>query len=226
MRTETRSTFVWRNRECFITTPTQPFLELAKLILASQSPRRRSLLKQLVDDFEVTTAEVEELLEHQDGPEALALENSLLKAKAIAKKHPNQWVLGSDTVVECDGVLLAKPQDRADAIRMMKQLSGRKHNVHSGVVLCKVDRSGTEQLEQFVETSEVVFFNLSQAQIESYVDTMHPEQYAGGYPIQFILGTIVSGFDGSFTNVVGLPLEKLKLSLQSLGILPESKTVV
>ena len=176
--------------------------------------------------FEVTTAEVEELLQHKDGPEALALENSRLKARSIAKQNPNHWVLGSDTVVECDGVLLAKPEDREDAIRMMKLLSGRKHQVHSGVVLCKTDASGKEQLEQFVETSEVVFFNLSQAQIEHYVDTMHPEQYAGGYPIQYIMGTIVSGFDGSFTNVVGLPLEKLKLSLQSLGILPNFKTLV
>lgn len=175
-----------------------------------------------MEDFEVSAADVEELLQHEGGPKALALENSLLKARAIAKRNPNHWILGSDTVVECDGVLLAKPENRDEAIGMMKRLSGRKHNVHSGVVLCKIDHSGTEQLEQFVETSEVVFFTLNQTQIENYVDTMHPEQYAGGYPIQYIMGTIVSGFDGSFTNVVGLPLEKLKLSLQSLGMLPRN----
>ena len=193
----------------------------SKLILASQSPRRRSLLKKLVAEFEVTSADADELLSHPAGPEALALENARLKARAIASKHPGSWVIGSDTVVACDGACLAKPEDREEAIRMIRQLSGRKHNVHSGVSICKHTIDGAEQLEEFVETSEVVFFKLTPRQIKSYVDTLQPQQYAGGYPIQYIMGTLVSGFDGSFTNVVGLPLEKLKLSLSSLGFLTQ-----
>ena len=192
-------------------------LHSAPVILASQSPRRRALLKRILPEFEVTTATVDEWLDCAEGPKELALLNAKLKARQVATQYPRHWVIGSDTVVECEGIPLGKPESREQAVQMMQMLSGRKHNVHSGVVIC---HRGNEIEKTFVETSEVVFFRLSSAQIEAYVDTMHPGQYAGGYPIQYLMGTLVSGFDGSFTNVVGLPMERLQSELKALMLIP------
>jgi len=189
----------------------------AGFILASQSPRRKALLKRIVPEFEVVTSDVDELLEIPAGPKELALENARLKTEKVASLHPYHWVIGSDTVVECDGVSLGKPEDRKDAIRMMRTLSGRKHEVHTGVAIY---HAASGRNHSFVETSEVVFFRMSDEMIESYVESMHAQQYAGGYPIQYLLGSLVSGFDGSFTNVVGLPVERLEKVLKEMMLIP------
>lgn len=187
------------------------------IILASQSPRRRELLQRLIPEFEVVTAEVDEALDHASGGKALALHNAYLKARWIADSHPSHWVIGSDTVVECEGQRLAKPEDRQHATHMMRLLSGRSHEVHTAVVLCCADLAIEDEA---IETSEVVFFSLDEATIETYVDTQEPHHYAGGYAIQHLLGTLVAGFDGSFTNVVGLPLERLRAMLLQRALLP------
>lgn len=187
------------------------------IILASQSPRRRELLKRLVPEFEVHAAAVDEVLVHEDGCPALALHNAQLKARFIAERYPDSWIIGSDTVVECDGLHLAKPESRDHAKVMLRTLSGRKHHVHTGIALCCQSMSVQDTA---VETSEVAFFQLDEQTLETYVATIDASHYAGGYAIQYLLGSLVSGFDGSFTNVVGLPVERLEVMLRRRSLLP------
>lgn len=168
-------------------------------------------------EFEVQAAAVDEVLVHEDGGPALALHNAQLKARFIAELHPDSWIIGSDTVVECDGQHLAKPESRHEAKHMLRTLSGRKHHVHTGVALCCQSMAVEDTA---VVTSEVAFFQLDEQTLETYVATMHASHYAGGYAIQHLLGTLVSGFDGSFTNVVGLPVERLEAMLRQRRLLP------
>jgi septum formation protein len=195
----------------------QPEFNALPLILASQSPRRRALLQQLLPAFEVVPSDAEEHLDHDAGPCELAVHNARIKAVAVGRQFPNRWILASDTVVDCDGVSLAKPADRQEAMDMLRTLSGRSHQVHTGVVLHKASE-GIE--DEAVETTTVRFFKLADATLAHYADTMQPGQYAGGYPIQFLLGTLVAGFDGSYSNVVGLPLEAVASLLRARGIVP------
>lgn len=191
--------------------------EAPTIILASQSPRRRELLKRLLPRFEVAIAEVEEALDHAEGGIALARHNALLKARHIAALQPTHWVIGSDTVVECDRQHLGKPESGEQAKAMLRLLSGRKHEVHTAVALCCC-QADVEDVA--VATSEVGFFQLDEPTLETYVNTLEPQHFAGGYAIQHLLGTLVSGFDGSYSNVVGLPIEPLREMLRRRQLLP------
>jgi septum formation protein len=185
------------------------------IILASQSARRKALLAEILDAFECFTPKVEELESSEHGPKDLAVTNAALKAKAGSEVFPDAWVIGSDTVVALEGTLLGKPKDPQDARRMLRMLSGKEHQVHSGVSIC----CGSQAMEtHFCESSSVKFFNLSEQDIDDYLSAFDPTQFAGAYPIQHVMGSIVAGFDGSYTNIVGLPMEALEAALISLGI--------
>ncbi len=176
-----------------------------KIILASKSPRRRELLGELYSEFEVVTLPVDEGLDAdihpRDGVQILAVR----KGEAVVDTAGDGLIISSDTLVELDGVPFGKPVDRADAIRMLKALSGRDHSVHTGVAVHYRGRvfSG-------VDSTRVSFKELSDEQIADYVDSGEPMDKAGAYAIQGEGGRLVSGIDGDFDTVVGLSLKLVK----------------
>lgn len=171
-----------------------------KLLLASASPRRRELLAPLCG-FEIVISRFEE----RDGgsAEETVLKNARGKALEVLGRFPDCRVLGADTAVALDGVILGKPKDASDAERMLRFLSGKTHSVFTGV--CLADRNGV--LEKVVET-KVTFKNLDENTIREYVKSGAPLDKAGAYGIQD--GVAVESFEGSYSNVMGLPTEAVK----------------
>lgn len=184
-------------------------------ILASASARRRELLIELLDDYEVTVADVEELSSHPDGSTALVMVNARLKALAIARQQPGAWVLGADTLVALGNEVLGKPCDLEEAFSMLRILSGKTHEVSTGLCLVHLD-DGYEETR--VETSKVTFRELDDAVIEEYFAEVNPLDKAGAYAIQKRGELIVESFEGSRSNVIGLPLELLGQWFRDLGI--------
>ncbi len=174
----------------------------SSLILASKSPQRRAILEQLGIPFEVRPAEVDEL--EEGDPEALALENARRKAVAVAAPEPEALVLGVDTVVALEGRVYGKPADPGAARATLEALSGRRHNVISGV--CVID-GGRERTAQAV--TGVEFRALDAAVIEWYVNTGEWQERAGGYAIQGKGAALVTRIDGDYLNIVGLPVAAL-----------------
>lgn len=177
------------------------------IILASQSPRRRELLKYITNDFEVKTANVDETLEKGISPDKAV--EYLSKIKAEPFKNGVETIIGADTVVSIDGKILGKPKDKADAFDMIKELSGREHSVFTGVtVICK-----NEEKTFSVET-KVKFFDLSDDEINTYIATGEPFDKAGAYGIQGFGSLLVEKIDGDYFNVVGLPVSTLNRVLK------------
>ena len=179
---------------------------MLKIVLASKSPRRRELLSKLYQDFEVRVAEVDESLPQgidiKMGTELLALK----KGWAVAKELPNDTiVISSDTLVELDGVALGKPSDTADAALMLRALSDRSHNVHTGVAVHYMGKAFSG-----VATSVVHFRELSDKEIADYINTGEPMDKAGAYGIQGLGGAFVTHYDGDFDTVMGLSLALTK----------------
>lgn len=177
-------------------------------ILASASPRRRELLAELIKEFDVLPARGEERVEKVP-PKELVQSLAAQKAGEISALEcaKGKLVLGSDTVVVLDGEVLGKPKDEADAVRMLTALSGRSHHVYTGVCVTLTTENGVKRWLAADDT-EVVFETLSKEQIETYVATGSPMDKAGAYGIQD--GGLVKEIKGSFSNVVGLPLELCK----------------
>lgn len=176
-------------------------------ILASSSPRRKELLQSLVDDFMIIAPNVDEHIQVEN-PEYLPVEISKLKAHAVAKTHPNATILAADTIVIFQGQILGKPKDKEDAKRMLHLLSNQKHEVITGYTLIK----GREEIHRQVITQ--VYFNaLPDELIDAYVDTLSPLDKAGAYGIQDKDFPLVHHIEGSYSNVMGLPLEMLKKDL-------------
>lgn len=177
-------------------------------ILASRSPRRRELLKELIPEFEVVPATGAEEAEAAT-PSELVRTLARHKAEEVAarKESAGKGVLGADTVVSLDGKILGKPKDEAEAFSMLSSLSGRKHEVYTGVCLIYPTADGRKTVTSSART-EVEFNELSEAFIRSYIAGGSPMDKAGGYGIQD--GGLVKGISGSYSNVVGLPLELLK----------------
>jgi len=187
----------------------------ASFILASASARRRELLAELLNDYEMTVAEVDELTSHPDGPIVLVDENARLKARAIAEQFPEAWVLGADTIVSLGDEVFGKPTDLDEAKAMLRRLSGKTHAVSTGLCLIRGD---ADYEESRVDTSRVTFRELNDAVIEEYFAEVNPLDKAGAYAIQIRGELIVERFDGSRSNVIGLPLEMLRDWLRSLGL--------
>ena len=181
-------------------------MELPPLILASASPRRAELLKQLHLEFQIVPGAVVETFDEQLSPLELCQLNAHRKARVIAKKHPDALVLGADTLVFLDGEIMGKPADVAEARRMLGRLQGRTHQVVTGVSLIHL-RALRERT--FAVSTDVTFHPLTVEQINGYLSKMNPLDKAGAYAIQEHGDTIVSEISGSFSNVVGLPIERV-----------------
>jgi len=182
-----------------------------RLVLASASPRRRDLLSQAGYDVLIAASDVEEMDSCNEGPEALALINAKRKWTAVAPHYPSEIVVAADTVVWLDGRFYGKPLDFSEATQMLTDLSGRTHQVVTGVAL---GRAG-EGLRQFAEVSMVTFHALDQDKIAAYLKTIHPLDKAGAYAAQDDNGRIIAQVEGSLSNVIGLPMEKLGAFLAS-----------
>jgi septum formation protein len=188
-----------------------------RLILASASPRRRELLAQLGVPFEVVVADITEHEESSTDPRVMVAHNAALKAEWIAERHPDALVLGADTTVFIDNHALNKPRDVSEARAMLRRLSGRTHTVFTGLAVRR-QRDGL-RIDQGV-ASDVTFKLLDDATIDTYLARVHTLDKAGGYAIQEHGELIVAGYTGSFTNIVGLPLETTKHILTRCGLLP------
>lgn len=180
------------------------------LILASASPRREFLLHEMGLKFTVVRPDNVEELTGGLAPEVLATHNAQRKARAVAGHHPGTRVLGADTIVVLDGVIFGKPRDRADAARMLGQLAGRAHDVFTGVCLAT---HGSRDI-CFCERTRVWMKSLTADQIRDYHDKVNPLDKAGAYGAQEFGATIIERIDGSFSNVMGLPVERLRQVLE------------
>ena len=189
--------------------------ECAGFILASGSPRRKELLGELIEEFVVLPSHAEEISFHPDGPLALVQENARLKGAGVARQYPDHWVLGADTLVWVDDRVLGKPKDMEEAVDMLRSLAGRTHSVSTG--LCLSLLSGDFE-ETRVDTSQVTFQSFDDSVIEAYFGEVDPLDKAGGYAIQTRSDLIIERFEGSHSNVIGLPLELLGSWLTDLGI--------
>jgi septum formation protein len=188
----------------------------AKLILASASPRRRELLAQLGVPFEVVVANITEHEESSTDPRVMVAHNAALKADWVADRHPEAFVLGADTTVFIENHALNKPGDPIEARAMLRRLSGRAHTVFTGLALRR--KSTGLRIDEGV-ASDVTFKALDDATIEAYLARVYTLDKAGGYAIQEHGDLIVAGYRGSFTNIVGLPLETTKHILTRCGLL-------
>ncbi len=187
-------------------------MKLPPFILASASPRRAELLRQLEVEFKVVPSDATEVYDEQLSPRELCQLNAHRKTRAVAKKHPDLLVLGADTLVFLDGKIFGKPRDLVDARRMLRQLQGRTHQVVTGVCLMHL-RTHRERI--FAISTDVVFRPLTEKQIGDYLAKINPLDKAGAYAIQEHGELIVAEISGSFSNVVGLPLEQLKTELDA-----------
>ncbi|MGN0522484.1 MAG: Maf family protein [Eubacterium sp.] len=172
------------------------------LILASKSPRRQELLKIITDDFVIKTANVDETLPEGISPKEAV--EYLSKIKAMPFKNDTDTVIGADTVVAVDGKILGKPENKNDAFNMLRLLSGREHSVFTGVTILK---PGSR--ETFSEETKVKFFDLTDDEINAYIETGEPMDKAGAYGIQGKGALLVEKIDGDYFNVVGLPINIL-----------------
>lgn len=186
--------------------------QLKKVILASKSPRRQELLRLMDIDFRVVLKDVDESYPHGMPPEEVALHIATKKAEAFDEEINDEIVLTADTIVVVDGLILGKPQTAAHAIQMLKMLSGRVHKVITGVCLLH-----KHQYNKFFDVSEVFFRKLTDEEIVYYVESYNPLDKAGSYGIQEFIGLIgIERINGSYTNVVGLPTEKVYQQLKGL----------
>ena len=186
---------------------------MQSLILASKSPRRQELIRDITDDFEVIVSDADETLPEGISPEEAPVYLSSLKARAVAALHPDRTVIGADTVVILDGAVLGKPRDPQDAARMLRLLSGRVHTVITG---CCIVRGGRERA--FSECTQVEFYPLSDSEIEAYLATGEPFDKAGAYGIQGKGSLLVEKIHGDYFNVMGLPVLRLSRMLEQFGI--------
>jgi septum formation protein len=186
-----------------------------QIILASASPRREHLLREMGLRFIIVCPDGIEELDGGASPDVVAMQNAQRKARAIAGRHPHSIVIGADTIVVLDGKIFGKPRDRDDARRMLGQLAGQRHEVITGV--CLVHRSLDTELV-FADTTRVWMRPLLPAQIAEYHAKIDPLDKAGAYAIQEHGEGIVERIDGSYNNVIGLPTERLQATLERLGM--------
>lgn len=182
-----------------------------KLILASASPRRKELLSQLGIPFEIRVADIDESLNGMESPADFVKRLSFEKASKVYGAK-GECVIGSDTVVAIGDLILGKPADDLDAVRMLSELSGKWHNVYTGVTVLSSDK-----LETFVVKTEVLFDSLSERDIKEYILTKEPRDKAGAYAIQGLGGKFVKEIRGSYSNVIGLPINELKQVLDKIS---------
>lgn len=183
-----------------------------RVILASQSPRRRELLTQIGIAHEVRPADIDESVWPGEDPVAHSERLARAKAHTLALQYPEAVVIGSDTIVVIDGAILGKPTDREEAVAMLERLSGREHTVYTAVAVAHEGRTLSG-----VEAVQVRFRPLSRGQIDAYIATGEPADKAGAYGIQGFGATLVQRIDGDYFAVMGLPLGRLVELIRALG---------
>ena len=181
----------------------------SRLVLASQSPRRRELLKEISNQFEVAPSSIKEVLDIGLRPAENARNIARAKAESIAPSFPNSWVIGADTLVTLDDEIFGKPDDEKDAERILKRLSGREHIVVTGICVVGPQKS----LDKCV-VSKIKIKPLTIQEIKDYIATGEPMDKAGAYAIQGKGSFMVRSFSGSKTNIIGLPIDELKVLLK------------
>ena len=182
------------------------------LILASQSPRRRELLGLTGLDFTIRVADIDETMDLSKAPYDEVARVSRLKALAVARK-PEDVVVAADTIVVCDHQVLGKPRNEADAFRMLRLLSGRDHQVMTGMTVLRGDEVIT-----CTEVTDIHFRDLSDGEIRAYIATGDPMDKAGSYGVQGGGALFVTRLEGDFYNVMGLPVCRLALILRQFGL--------
>ncbi len=189
-------------------------------ILASASPRRKEILEQMGLKFEIIPAKGEEVIRFT-GPEEIVMDLSKQKAGEIAGKREQEAVpeliIGADTVVAKDGVILGKPKDEADAYRMLSMLQGSSHKVYTGVTFILREEAGI-RVHSFFEETEVLMYPMSEEERRWYIATKEPFDKAGGYGIQGRCAVFIKEIRGDYQNVVGLPAAGIYQELKKLGI--------
>ena len=184
------------------------------LILASASPRRRALLHEHGYDFEVRVPRgVEEIAPEHLSPGETVLANARAKARAGLAATPGAIVLGVDTEVFFGGRVLGKPADMEAAFAMLRRLNGRTHEVYSGVWIV-----GQRRERGFIEVTGVRFHHRTDAELRRYLARIHPLDKAGAYAAQEDRGGMIAHVEGSFSNVIGLPMERLRVELRAFGV--------
>ena len=192
---------------------------MPSLVLASGSLRRAALLNEGGFEFEIASPRVEEKFSRTLTLRELTLWNAIRKGMSIAQTRPDAVVLAADTLVSLQNQIIGKPVDLNDAARILQRLSGRTHEVCSAVAIYQ-QSAGRSAV--FHENSRVRFHRLSDAIIQNYLSKVHPLDKAGAYAAQGSGAEIIARIDGSFTNVVGLPMEKTVAELAKFGVRPKS----
>ena len=193
---------------------------MTKLILASQSPRRREILENLGLSFRIVTADVDESCAETD-PRLYVEELALRKGRAVldrlaaeGKVDADTVIIAADTVVAAEGEILGKPRDREDALHMLELLSGKTHQVISGIALLSLSHAAVAS-----EVTGVRFSPLTQAEMDFYVSSDEPYDKAGGYAVQGLASLFIDGLEGDYFNVVGLPVKRLRsLLIAEFGV--------
>ena len=186
-----------------------------RLLLASNSPRRRELLLEAGFDFEIFAPSVDERFEVDLTLRELTALNAIRKAMATARLRPKNIVLAADTLVTIEDHVLGKPKNKDDAVAMLQRLSGRAHEVCTSVFICHLEKMNSTS---FYELSRVRFRRLTRDKIDNYLTRVDPLDKAGAYAAQGFGSEIIAKIDGSYTNVVGLPMEKTIAALTEFGI--------
>ncbi|WP_395750508.1 Maf family protein [Prosthecobacter sp.] len=187
-------------------------MSLRNLLLASASPRRVDLLRQAGFEFEVVLPQVEEAHDAALTPEQLTVENARRKSLAVSRARPDALVIGADTLVYVDGDPLAKPADMEEALHMVRRLSGRTHEVCTGVAFA----CGGAVVKELHVITHVTFKPLTDEVIRAYHSRVNPLDKAGAYGIQDCTDMVLERMTGSFTNVVGLPVDEVSAALHAL----------
>lgn len=190
-----------------------------RIILASESPRRRDLLSLMGLDFTVVTSHVEEHPPVGATPAETVRALSLQKAQAVAALHPHDCVIGADTIVYLDGEILGKPHTPENARRYLARMQGRTHTVYTGVTVITDGSADTRHA-----TTEVTFAPMTEREIDWYVGTGDPLDKAGAYGAQGPFGAFIERIDGTYFNVIGMPLPLLYRMLRDAGVLSEDRT--
>jgi len=191
-----------------------------RLILASKSPRRYELLKQVGLEFDVIPSRVEEDFVKGESPRKHVLRLAEAKALDVGNQHPDRWVVAADTIVYVDHSILGKPKNREEAKKMLRRLSGKEHRVLTGFSVHHLERGKGDR--QAVQTA-VKVKKLAQPEMDCYVKTGEPYDKAGAYAIQGMGSFMIESIKGSYTNVVGLPVCELIRMLSRLGAITISE---
>jgi septum formation protein len=185
---------------------------MQRLILASSSPRRKELLENLRLNFEISSSDADESFSETLSPADAVMELASRKSGTVAQNFPDCFVIGSDTVVVHDGMILGKPESGQEALKMLKKLSGDTHSVYTGVSIISPEKE-----TRFYEKTDVTFWELSDEEIDTYIKSGEPFDKAGGYGIQGFGSMLVKEISGDYYTVVGLPVSRLIRELRKIG---------